>query len=245
MASLSLPAYGYGIRYEYGIFFQRITNGAQTESPDPWLRYGNPWEIERPEFLYPVKFYGNVHQYTDEKGRPQAQWINTQDIMAMAYDTPVPGYKNDTVNNMRLWSAKSTRDFELTYFNHGDYERAVSDKVVSETISKVLYPNDNVFEGKELRLKQEFFFVSATLQDIMRRFKKINDTDFSLFPDEVAIQLNDTHPAIAIAELMRIFIDIEHLQWDKSWDITVKTFGYTNHTVLPEALEKLAGGYVR
>jgi starch phosphorylase len=157
--------------------------------------------------------------------------------MAMAYDTPIPGYKNDTVNNMRLWSAKSTRDFELTYFNHGDYERAVSDKVISETISKVLYPNDNVFEGKELRLKQEFFFVSATLQDIMRRFKKINGVNFAIFPEKIAIQLNDTHPAIAIAELMRILLDIEHLQWDESWDITVKTFGYTNHTVLPEALE--------
>ena len=238
MATLALPAYGYGIRYEYGIFFQRIRNGEQQETPDPWLRYGNPWEIERPEFLYPVRFYGQVRQYTDEMGRSRTGWENTQDVMAMAYDTPIPGYRNETVNNMRLWAAKSTRDFELSYFNHGDYERAVSDKVITETISKVLYPNDNVFEGKELRLKQEYFFVSATLQDIVRRFRKTHKRDFSLFPDAVAIQLNDTHPAIGIAEMMRIFVDEENLEWKTAWDLTVRTFAYTNHTVLPEALEK-------
>jgi starch phosphorylase len=238
LATLSIPAYGYGIRYEYGIFFQKIRNGEQRETPDPWLRYGNPWEIERPEYLYPVNFYGSVETYHDEAGELCYRWRNCQEIMAMAYDTPIPGYKNNTVNNMRLWAAKSTRDFELSYFNHGDYERAVSDKVMTETISKVLYPNDNVFEGKELRLKQEYFFVSATLQDIIRRFKKSFQGSFDNFPNEVAIQLNDTHPAIAIAELMRVFIDQEKLPWDKAWDITVKTFGYTNHTVLPEALEK-------
>ena len=238
MATLAIPAYGYGIRYEYGIFYQRIREGAQVETPDPWLRYGNPWEIERPEFLYPVQFYGQVRRSTDGKGRERIEWVDTQELMALAYDTPIPGYRNDTVNNMRLWAAKSTRDFELSYFNHGDYERAVADKVVTETISKVLYPNDNVFEGKELRLKQEYFFVSATLQDIVRRFRKVYGTAFSRFPDEVAIQLNDTHPAIGIAELMRILVDLEGVPWKGAWAITGKTFAYTNHTVLPEALEK-------
>jgi starch phosphorylase len=238
MATLALPAYGYGIRYEYGIFFQRIKNGAQVETPDNWLRYGNPWEIERPEYLYPVHFYGRVDERRDETGRQLFDWNDTQMVMAMAYDTPIPGYRNNTVNNMRLWAAKSTRDFDLDYFNHGDYERAVSDKAHTETISKVLYPNDNVFEGRELRLKQEYFFVSATLQDIMRRYKKVRSTGFAEFPDQVAVQLNDTHPAVAILELMRLLLDQEGLGWDEAWDITVKTFGYTNHTVLPEALEK-------
>jgi starch phosphorylase len=238
MATLALPAYGYGIRYEYGIFFQRIRNGEQVETPDPWLRYGNPWEIDRPEALYPVNFYGQVRTYINGNGKKRVEWIDTQQVMAMAYDTPIPGYQNDTVNNLRLWAAKSTRDFELSYFNHGDYERAVSDKVHTETISKVLYPNDNVFEGKELRLKQEYFFVSATLQDILRRYKKSHPNDFSFFPDEVAIQLNDTHPAVGIAELMRLLVDQEGVPWDTAWDITVRTFAYTNHTVLPEALEK-------
>ncbi|MEX2445004.1 MAG: glycogen/starch/alpha-glucan phosphorylase [Alkalispirochaeta sp.] len=238
MATLALPAYGYGIRYEYGIFFQRIRNGEQVETPDPWLRYGNPWEIERPEFLYPVHFYGSVQQGYDERGRERTEWVDAQEVMAMAYDTPIPGYRNDTVNNMRLWAAKSTRDFELSYFNHGDYEQAVSDKVITETISKVLYPNDNVFEGKELRLKQEYFFVSATLQDILRRYTKIHGSTFENFTDQVAIQLNDTHPAIGIAELMRLLVDREGLKWDAAWDITCRTFAYTNHTVLPEALEK-------
>ncbi|TVQ21598.1 MAG: glycogen/starch/alpha-glucan phosphorylase [Spirochaetaceae bacterium] len=238
MATLAIPAYGYGIRYEYGIFFQRIRGGEQVETPDPWLRYGNPWEIERPEFLYPVQFYGRVERRTAGDGSERVGWVDTSDIMAMAYDTPIPGYRNDTVNNLRLWAAKSTRDFDLSYFNHGDYERAVADKVVSETISKVLYPNDNVFEGKELRLKQEFFFVSATLQDIIRRYKKTNDNDFSRFSDQVAVQLNDTHPAIGIAELQRLLVDRERVDWDAAWQIVTRTFAYTNHTVLPEALEK-------
>ena len=237
MATLQLPAYGYGIRYEYGIFFQQIVNGYQAEIPDNWLRYGNPWEFERPEYLYPVKFYGSVRQYTDEKGILRNEWQNTEDIMAMAYDTPVPGYNNNTVNTLRLWTAKSTREFNLEYFNHGDYHSAVADKDHSEVISKVLYPNDNVFEGKELRLKQEYFFVTASLQDIVRRYKKAHKT-FDEFADKVAIQLNDTHPSIAIAELMRIFVDLEGLAWEHAWDITENTFGYTNHTILPEALEQ-------
>ena len=238
MATISIPAYGYGIRYEYGIFFQRIRDGEQVETPDPWLRYGNPWEIERPEFLYPVHFYGRVKETVDDEGETRYRWVDTEEVMAMAYDTPVPGYRNDTVNNMRLWAAKSTRDFDLSYFNHGDYERAVREKVNSETISKVLYPNDNVFEGKELRLKQEYFFVSATLQDILRRYKKKNGSDFSRFSEQVAIQLNDTHPAVGIPELMRLFVDEEELPWEEAWKITTATFAYTNHTVLPEALEK-------
>jgi starch phosphorylase len=238
MATLALPAYGYGIRYEYGIFYQRIRGGIQVETPDNWLRYGNPWEVERPEHLYPVHFFGQVNQSMGQDGRMRFDWVDTQTIMAMAYDTPVPGYRNDTVNNLRLWTAKSTREFDLDYFNHGDYERAVSDKAQSETLSKVLYPNDNVFEGRELRLKQEYFFVSATLQDILRRYRKTSAGGFADFPEQVAIQLNDTHPAVGIPELMRILVDQEGLSWEDSWAITVKTFAYTNHTILPEALEK-------
>jgi starch phosphorylase len=242
MATLELPAYGYGIRYEYGIFFQRIRDGYQIETPDNWLRYGNTWEIERPERLYLVRFYGRVNQHIDEEGASRCDWVDTQEVMAMAYDTPVPGYQNNTVNTMRLWSAKSTREFDLAYFNDGDYERAVSSKAASELISQVLYPNDNVSRGKELRLKQEYFFVSATLQDIVRRYKKNHSEGFDKFADKVAIQLNDTHPAVAIPELIRILLDIEEIDWEKAWGITVKTFGYTNHTILPEALEKWSVG---
>ncbi|MBN1412790.1 MAG: glycogen/starch/alpha-glucan phosphorylase [Spirochaetales bacterium] len=237
MATLELPAYGYGIRYQFGIFAQHIEDGFQIEKPDNWLRYGNVWEIERPEYHYPVKFYGRVNKYRDSSNVMKTEWIDTVDIAAIAYDFPVPGYCNNTVNNMRLWSAASSQDFNFSYFNDGDYQKAVADKVNSETISKVLYPNDNALLGKELRLKQEYFFVSATLQDIIRRYKKTNKK-FDAFPDKVAIQLNDTHPAIGIPELMRILMDNEGLQWDKAWEITEKTFGYTNHTILPEALEK-------
>ena len=178
MATLALPAYGYGIRYEYGIFFQHIRDGAQVETPDNWLRYGNPWEFERPEYLYPVQLLRpGAPQHRRRDGRLRFEWVDTAGVMAMAYDTPIPGYRNDTVNNLRLWAAKATREFDLEYFNHGDYVRAVEEKAQSETISKVLYPNDNVFEGRELRLKQEYFFVSATLQDILRRYAKTGDGD--------------------------------------------------------------------
>lgn len=237
MATLQLPGYGYGIRYEYGIFYQHIRDGYQVETPDNWLRHGNVWEIERPEYLYPVKFYGRVVEFKDKNGTLQSEWVDTQDVMAMAYDTPIAGYGNNTVNNLRLWAAKSTREFDFEYFNHGDYIKAVQDKQKTETISKVLYPNDNVIQGKELRLKQEYFFSSATLQDIIRRYRKTHE-DFSQFSDKVAIQLNDTHPAIAIAELMRLLVDIYDQPWDQAWKITTETFGYTNHTILPEALEK-------
>ncbi len=240
MATLELPAYGYGIRYEYGIFSQKLKDGCQVEEPDRWLRFGNPWEIERPEYSYPVKFYGKVHQYTDENGRLQFDWVDTEYILAMAYDIPVPGYQNNTVNNLRLWAAKSSYAFNLDYFNHGDYEKAVLDKVESETISRVLYPREDIYSGKELRLKQEYFLVSATLQDIIRRYKKTQSDkkNFDDFAEKVAIQLNDTHLSLGIPELMRILVDQESIDWDKAWDITVNTFGYTNHTILPEALEK-------
>ena len=238
MATLELPAYGYGIRYDYGIFYQRIIDGYQKEYPDNWLRYGNPWEIERPEYIYQVKYYGRVNEYKAKNGKIRFDWTDTDNIIAMAYDTPIPGYQNNTVNNLRLWAAKTTREFNLEYFNSGDYDRAVEDKIESEIISKVLYPRDDFYAGRELRLKQEYLLVSATLQDIIRRYKKTHSDNFDLFPDKVAIQLNDTHPVLSIPELMRILVDVEELQWDEAWDITVKTFGYTNHTVMPEALEK-------
>lgn len=237
LATLELPAVGYGIRYDFGIFFQSIRNGYQVETPDNWLRLGNIWEFPRPEYSYLVNFYGRSEDYTDHTGAMRKRWVDAEEIMAVGYDTPIPGYKNNTVNNLRLWSAKASREFNLNYFNDGDYIKAVSEKATSENITKVLYPNDNIFEGRELRFKQEYFFVSATIQDIIRRFRKAHSS-FADFPDQVAIQLNDTHPAIAIAELMRIFVDIECLDWDTAWDITVRTFGYTNHTILPEALER-------
>ena len=236
MATLRYPSYGYGIRYEYGIFSQRTTDGWQTEAPDNWLRYGNFWEFPRAEHLYPVHFYGRVLKHAGSSGRERCAWTETDEILAMAYDYPVPGYRNEFVNTLRLWAAKSTRDFNLEYFNSGDYVKAVEDKNSSENISKVLYPNDYSLAGKELRLKQQYFFVAATLGDVLRRYKKDHDT-YEAFPQKVAIQLNDTHPSIAIPELMRIFVDEEGLEWEEAWDITSRTIGYTNHTILPEALE--------
>src|SRR4030095_7128432 len=237
LSTLEMPAYGYGILYEFGIFDQEIENGWQVEKPDHWLRYGNPWKIMRPEFTYRVKFNGTVTTYTDETGRTRYQWVNTDDVLAIANDVPVPGYRNRTVNSLRLWQAKATDEFNLSYFNQGNYLSAVENKNLSETISKVLYPNDSIPQGKILRLRQQYFFVSATLQDIIYNFK-LNNTDFSKLPEKAAIQLNDTHPAIAIPELMRILMDEEGLKWNESWDITQKTFAYTNHTIVPEALEE-------
>ncbi|XP_072125264.1 glycogen phosphorylase, liver form isoform X1 [Mobula birostris] len=240
MATLGLAAYGYGIRYEYGIFNQKIKDGWQVEEPDHWLQLGNPWEKARPEYVIPIHFYGSV-QHT----RDGAKWIDTEVVLAIPYDIPVPGYLNNTVNTLRLWSAKAPNDFHLHHFNVGDYIQAVLDRNVAENISRVLYPNDNFFEGKELRLKQEYFVVAASLQDIIRRFKssKFGCKDnvricYDSFADKVAIQLNDTHPALAIPELMRILVDLEKLDWDQAWTITKNTFAYTNHTVLPEALER-------
>ena len=236
MATLNLPGYGYGIRYEYGMFNQRIEGGRQIEHPDNWLRYGNPWEFPRAEVLYPVAFGGKVIKFNDDRGELRYQWVDTDDVMAMAYDTPIPAYGSSTTNNMRLWSAKASRDFDLRYFNEGNYIKAVAEKNESENLSKVLYPDDTTQMGQELRLKQQYFFVSASLQDILRRYLKYH-TEFQYLPDKVAIQLNDTHPAIAIPELMRILLDSHHLSWDESWRLTVATFAYTNHTLLPEALE--------
>ena len=237
MATMSLPAYGYGIRYEYGMFYQKIINGAQAEFPDNWLRYGNPWEFDRQEHLHQIKFNGRVENYHDEQGDARYKWVDTTDVMALAYDFPIPGYGNETVNTMRLWSAKSTRDFELGSFNQGNYIGAVESKMRTENISKVLYPADHMAEGKELRLRQEYFLSSATVQDIFYRFEKKHQ-DFALLPEKVAIQLNDTHPTLAIPELLRILLDEKRLGWDEAWTIALNTFAYTNHTVLPEALEK-------
>lgn len=237
MATMRLPAYGYGIRYEFGMFYQKIVNGNQHEAPDNWLRYGNPWEFDRQEHLHKIKFNGQVASYHDEQGETRYSWVDTNDVMALAYDVPIPGYCNDTVNTLRLWSAKSTRDFALDFFNQGNYIGAVESKMRTENISKVLYPADHVAEGKELRLRQEYFLSSATVQDIFYRFAKQHE-DLSLLPEKVAIQLNDTHPTLAIPELMRILLDEKRLDWNTAWKIANNTFAYTNHTVLPEALEK-------
>ena len=236
MATIGVPGYGYGIRYEHGIFRQRIVNREQVELPDNWLRDANPWEIIRPDRAYPVKFYGRVESHLDNDGRSHFSWVDTQDVLAMAYDMPIPGYRNQTVNTLRLWGATATKEFDLQDFIRGDYIAAVNSKMESETISKVLYPPDDTGRGKELRLKQQFFFVTATLQDILRRFKR-GGGNLIGFPDKAQIQLNDTHPAIAIPELMRLLMDEEGCEWDEAWDIVRRTFAYTNHTVLPEALE--------
>jgi starch phosphorylase len=236
MATLDLPCYGYGIRYEYGMFRQSIEKGEQVEHPDNWLRYGNPWEFPRPELLYPVKFHGRVVEYKHEDGSLHHHWVETDDVMAMAYDTPVPGFGGKTVNNMRLWSAKSSRDFDLRYFNQGNYIQAVADKNDSENLSKVLYPDDSTEIGRELRLKQQYFFVSASLQDMLFRYKKHAD-GWSTLPDKIAVQLNDTHPSIAVAEMMRLLVDVHKLSWDVAWGLTTRIFSYTNHTLMPEALE--------
>ena len=236
LATLGVPAHGYGIRYDYGIFNQKIVNGYQVEKPDEWLKHGNPWEFARPEYSQTVKFYGNTNMYHDKKGRLAVEWVNTEDVIAMPYDTPIPGYQNDAVNTLRLWSARGSEEFDLKYFNDGDYEHAVYEKMFSENISKVLYPNDATSSGRELRLKQEYFFTAASVADIIRRFKEDNAV-LNHLPKKAAIQLNDTHPALAIVEFMRIMIDEEQVQWDEAWDLTVRTFAYTNHTVMPEALE--------
>jgi starch phosphorylase len=237
MATLGIPGYGYGIRYEHGIFRQRIdTEGRQVEMPDNWLRDDNPWEIARPDRTYRVHFGGHVETEADEQGRIHYRWRGTSDVLAMAYDTPIPGYGNHTVNTLRLWAAKATEEFDLEDFIRGDYLAAVEAKTRGETISKVLYPPDDTGSGKELRLKQQFFFVSATLQDILHRYR-VEGRSFWDLPDKVQIQLNDTHPAVAVPELMRLLMDEEELEWDDAWAICQRVFAYTNHTVLPEALE--------
>ncbi len=236
LATLQLPGYGYGVRYDFGIFRQAIKNGYQVEEPDNWLRFGNPWEIERPESQFEVHFGGRVDM-EERNGRLIARWVDYDTVLGIPYDIPIPGYGNQTVNNLRLWEAKSTEEFNLTFFNNGDYMKAYEAKTLTENITKVLYPNDNIEQGRSLRFKQQYFFVSCSLHDILRRFKE-DGNEIHAFPDKVAIQLNDTHPALAIAELMRILLDHERLEWDDAWSIVVRTFGYTNHTLMPEALER-------
>ncbi len=236
LACTRIPAYGYGILYDYGIFHQVIEDGYQREYCDNWMRQGSPWAIERREHLTPIQFYGRSETYADDNGRLCYRWVDGEVVMAMACDILIPGYGDEYVTNMRLWSARSSREFDLVDFNQGDYIGAVENKVLMENISKVLYPSDEVESGRELRLKQQYFFVAATLSDIFRRFKKM-DKNISELPDLVAIQLNDTHPSIAIAEFMRILLDERALGWEEAFDICRKTFAYTNHTILPEALE--------
>jgi starch phosphorylase len=235
MATLDIPGYGYGIRYEFGMFDQEIKDGWQVEKPDEWLRLGNPWEQPRPEYGVPVRFGGHVEEQHDN-GHFTVRWTGGEQVVGMPYDTPIAGYGCNTVNTLRLWRARASQDFDLRYFNEGDYEKAVLDKNRSETISKVLYPSDLKMFGKELRLKQQYFFVACSLHDIVRRHL-VAYPSLDSFADKVAIQLNDTHPAVAIPELMRIFIDEHHLAWEKAWDLAQATFGYTNHTLLSEALE--------
>ncbi|KAG7879883.1 hypothetical protein KL937_002767 [Ogataea polymorpha] len=232
------PGWGYGLRYNYGIFAQKIVDGYQVEAPDYWLKFGNPWEIPRTEIQYPVDFYGYVSTEKDEKtGALYKQWHGGERVLAVAYDFPVPGYKTSNVNNLRMWSSQPTTEFDFQKFNQGDYTNSVSQQQRAESITAVLYPNDNFYQGKELRLKQQYFWVAASLHDIVRRFLKTKKP-FSQLPDYISIQLNDTHPTIAIVELQRILVDLQKVDWHEAWDIVTRTFGYTNHTVMSEALEK-------
>lgn len=237
LTTLRVPAIGYGIRYEFGIFDQEIRDGWQVEITDKWLRNGNPWEIVKPELNYSVKLGGRTEGYTDENGDYRVKWIPESEIKGVAYDTPVPGYKNETINLLRLWKSEATESFNFNAFDKGDYYGAVHEKVFSETISKVLYPNDVSEAGKRLRLSQQYFFVSCSLQDALR-ILKLRGLNIDDLPDAVTFQLNDTHPSIAIAELMRLLVDEYMIDWDRAWECTKKTFAYTNHTLLPEALEK-------
>jgi starch phosphorylase len=237
MATLALPAHGYGIRYEFGIFDQDIRDGWQVEKPEEWLRFGNPWEVARPEYEVPVAFFGRTEHGHDETGAYRVRWVDTRHVLGTPYDTPIAGYRNGTVNTLRLWRARASTELDLADFNRGDYLAAVEDKNLSENISKVLYPNDLTVMGKELRLQQQYFFVACSIHDIVNRYLKTHQ-GFAQFADKVAIQLNDTHPAIAIAELMRVLVDEQGLGWDDAWEQCRTVFGYTNHTLLPEALER-------
>ena len=237
LASLEVPAVGYGIRYEFGIFDQIIKDGWQVEITDKWLRFGNPWEIARPEIAYEIKFGGYTETFTDEQGHSRVRWIPETMVKGVAYDTPILGYRVSTCNLLRLWKAEAVESFDFTAFNHGDYYRAVEDKMHSENITKVLYPNDEMIQGKNLRLQQQSFFASCSLQDMIR-VHLLLERPLEMFHEKWAVQLNDTHPAIAVAELMRLLVDRHVMDWDTAWRITQNTFAYTNHTLLPEALEK-------
>jgi starch phosphorylase len=237
-AALQLPVIGYGIRYEYGMFLQHITNGFQVEEPDHWLRDGNPWEVSRPEFEQIIHFGGRTVHYRDSMNIERAKWVDTGDVVAIPYDLPISGYRNQTINTLRLWKATATSVFDLDDFNSGSYSEAVEAKNNAEHISMVLYPNDSSENGKELRLRQQYFLASASLKDVMRLWEESQGTDYSDFAEFNVFQMNDTHPTIAVAELMRILMDEKGLLWDEAWEITNKTMAYTNHTLLPEALEK-------
>ena len=236
IATHGYPGFAYGIHYQYGLFAQQIKNGQQVEQPEPWLRYGNPWTFERPDIIYRVQFGGRVLRYKGADGRERHRWVDGEETIAMACDYPVSGFGGKTVTNLRLWVARASHDFDLHYFNEGNFVEAVKDKTTSETLSKVLYPADTTLMGQELRLRQEYFFVSASLQDILVRYRR-NHERFDELPSKVAIHLNDTHPSLAIPELMRLLVDDYDYLWEDAWKITLKTFAYTNHTLLPEALE--------
>ena len=237
-ANLQLPVVGYGIRYEYGMFNQHIENGRQIEDPDHWLRDGNPWELERAEDTRRIHFYGHSDYFVDSSGRINARWENTQDILAVPYDMPIPGHKNGAINTLRLWRASATDEFNLAEFNAGGYSEAVAEKNLAEQISMVLYPNDASENGKELRLKQQYFLVSASLQDVLSEWISVYGNDFSEFGNFNCFQLNDTHPACAVPELMRLLMDEQGFEWHDAWKITSQCLAYTNHTLLPEALER-------
>jgi starch phosphorylase len=237
LATLEYPAIGYGIHYEYGLFKQTFVSNRQFELPDNWLKFGNPWEIVRPEYSVEVSLGGRVESKFDSKGNWRPTWVPARKLLGIPWDIPIVGYGANTVNFLRLWESRALHEFDFQEFNKGGYVESVHEKAIGETVSKVLYPNDNTESGKELRLIQQYFFVSCSIQDILRRFHKKNET-WDAFPLKAAIQLNDTHPSIAIPELMRILVDLNDLSWDEAWDIAVKVFGYTNHTLLPEALEK-------
>ncbi|MCF6204764.1 MAG: glycogen/starch/alpha-glucan phosphorylase [Methylococcaceae bacterium] len=244
-ATLQLPVTGYGLRYEYGMFTQAIDNGEQIEKPDHWLRNGNVWEIERPEYTVRIKFGGHTEKHTDANGNEIVNWVNTNDILAIPYDTPIPGYQNGTVNTLRLWKSEATEEFNLQEFNAGEYAEAVAEKNTAENITMVLYPNDANENGKVLRLQQQYLLASASLQDVVANWVGRHGADFTHFAEKNCFQLNDTHPSISIAELMRLLMDEHGLNWDNAWEITRNTMAYTNHTLLPEALEKWSVGLMQ
>ena len=238
LATLDYPALGYGIYYEFGIFKQAFVNGHQVESPDNWMLFGDPWEVIHPEYTQEIHLYGRVENVFDDRGNYKPSWVDTKRILGVPHDIPTAGYGTKTVNLLRLWASKSTEEFDLAAFNRGGYVEAVHDKAIGETVSKVLYPNDKTENGKELRIVQQYFFVACSLRDIIRRHFHNPANSWTNFSDKVAVQLNDTHPTVAVAELMRILLDEQTLSWDEAWGIVTRTFAYTNHTLLPEALEK-------
>lgn len=238
LSTLDYPALGYGIYYEFGLFRQVFVNGNQVEHPDNWSVFGDPWGVVRPEYTQEIQLYGRVENVFDDRGNCRPRWVDTKTLLGVPHDVPIAGYGTKTVNLLRLWSSRATEDFDLAAFNRGGYVEAVREKAIGETVSKVLYPNDKTENGKELRLVQQYFFVACSLRDILRRHFRSPGNSWNNFPEKVAVQLNDTHPAVAIAELMRILIDEHAMPWESAWNITTRTFAYTNHTLLPEALEK-------